>query len=444
MGRELTDYLIGSRGVQLVPSPIHTPDGGILVGQNVEFIRDQGIGGIGTRGGIARLSTSALAGSVQQLSNVPLAFPSEFDLMVGLNTGETNAWKKSVDGAAYVDLAAALLERAAGIDKSPSGVGAGAISSGQRCASYKGQFYYPGDDYVLGGLNPTAPPFMVFNGTLSYQQFRVPTNPTSALAVPNWISDTWIDNGVIYLGVYDPGGSAPNLKGRVLAYDPSDGTLSTIGNRFGQDAGENGKGFPFCLTTWQGQLWAATYGNSGNNQGAVYRIQPGIDETWTLDLTATLHNGYYMSLCGYNGNLFAATDADSSGTAIVQKRTSTGAWTTSLTAPAANNNYFAGLIVFNNLLFCCYYKSSSGVVLIKKFDGTTWTTDLDVAGTYAAKAPGLPFLFRGALYWPFLGGETSATSTAGFLLKRDTAGVWTRPLNAVGVRGCLGQWTPLS
>lgn len=439
MARDLSDYLIGERGVQITPSPIHTPDGGLLRAENVEFIRDQGLGGLGTRDGLTVLAgMGALAGAVQQMISVPLAYPGEFDLMLGLNTGEASAWKKSVDGTTYANLSTAVLGRPAGIDKSPSTLGAGAISSGQRCASYKGQFYYPGDSYVV---DTTAPPFLVFNGTTAYEQFRVPTNPTSS-GVPRWIADTFISNGIIYLAVYDPSGVAPDHKGRVLAYDPSAGSLVELGNRFGQDAGENGKGFPFCLTSYLGKIWVGTYGISGNNQGKVYAIQPGVDETWTLDLTATLHNGYFMSLCPYKGKLYAATDADSSGTAIVQARTSAGVWSTSLTAPAANNNYFTGLIEFNNLLFCCYYKSSSGVVLIKVFDGTTWSTDLDVAGTYAAKAPGLPFIFLGNLYWPFLGGETSAGSTAGFLLKRTTGAVWSRPLNAIGVRGCLGQWVP--
>jgi hypothetical protein len=69
-----------------------------------------------------------------------------------------------------------------------------------------------------------------------------------------------------------------------------------------------------------------------------------------------------------------------------------------------------------------------------------WATDLDVGGTYAIKPPGLPFLFRGDLYWPFLGADSSAGNTTGFLLKRTTGAVWSRPLNAVGIRGCLGQW----
>lgn len=437
MPRELTNYLIGERGVQIVQSPLHTPEGGLLSGQNVEFTRILGLGGLASRGGLAKLSgQTALSGSVLQLANVPLAYPGEFDLMVGLNTGETNTWDKSTDGTTYTGLTSATLGRPAGIDKSPSGLGGGAISSGQRCASYRGLFYYPSDNYVVG---TSAPPLNVFNGSLSYEQFSVPNNPTST-GVCKWISDLLIYNGLIYIAVYDPSGVAPDHKGRVLAYDPSVGALYEVGNRFGNGSGENTAGFPFCLAAYGGYLWAGTYGISGNNLGKVYKIRVGVDETWTLDTSGTLHNGYYMSLCPYKGNLFMATDSDATGTAIIQKRTSTGTVTTSLSAPASNVSYFMGLIEFNSLLFAAHYKSSAGTCLIKSFDNTSWSTDLDVAATYAAKTPGIPFIFRGSLYWPFLGSETGPTNTTGFLLKRTTGGVWSRVLNGVGIRGCLGQY----
>lgn len=442
---DLPQYKIGEKGLSLVQSPLHVPEGGLLSAQNVEFVRDAGIGGIGSRGGLANLNAIALGASALQLTNVPLTYPPSFGLMVGLNAGEDpNTWKTSTDGITYTNLTSTAIVRPAGIGKSPVGLGAGAISSGQRCASFKGQFYFPGDDYIVyPAASHTAPPFIVWNGTAYVEMFRVPTNSTStAGSHPIWISDTLIVNGIIYIAVYDPGGSAPDHKGRVLAYDPTNGTLALVGNRFGNGSGENTAGFPFCLAYQWGRLWAGTYGISGNNQGKIYSILPGVEETWTLDHTATLHNGYYMSLAGFNGNLYACTDADSSGTAIVEQRTSTGTWSTSLTAPAANSNYFTGAIVFNSELYVCYYKTSTGVVLIKKYDGSSWSTDLDVAGTYAAKPPGLPFVFGGKLYWPFLGSETGPTNLTGFLLERTTGGVWTRRLNAIGIRGCLGRYTP--
>lgn len=436
MGANIPDYEIGSQGVNIVATPLHTPDGGLLVAKNVEFIREFGIGGLGTRRGIAKLpGSSVLAGDVNALVNAPFPLYSEVDLMVGLNAGETPSWKKSVDGTTYTNLTTGVIERTAGITKSPTN--ASSIFLGQRAASFRNQFYFAGDNYVV---DTSAPPLVNWNGTLSFEQFSIPNNPTSG-AVCKWISDLFVFNGFIYIAVYDPGGSAPNHKGRVMQYDPSNGELTLVGNAFGQGTGENAGGFPFCLTSYLGYLWAGTYGISGNNQGKVYRIQPGVDSTWTLDLTATLHNGYYMSLCQYRSELFAATDADSSGTSIIQKRTSVGVWSTSFTAPNNNVSYCGGMIVFNDLLFAAYY--GPGVKsYIKVYNGSAWTTDKDVGVDYAIKAPGAPFIYGGALYWPFLGSDSSGTNTTGFVLKRTTAGTWTKVLDQFGIRGGLGQFIP--
>lgn len=440
MANALTDYLVGDKGVDLVASPLHTPDGGLLSAQNVEFIRTFGIGGIGTRGGLAAINSTPAAGAIVALANVPIDYPKTLDLIIGLNSGETPTWLATPDGSSYASLLSTLLPKVQGITKNPTFWGGAVIPLGIRIASYKNQLFYPGDNYILyPTANHTAPPFVVYTGTIAFEQFRVPTNATAtAGSHPFAILDVWIDNGVIYLAVYDSGGVAPDLKGRVLAFDPTNGELVLIGNRFGNGSGENGKGTPFCLTSYLGQIWAGTWGSAGNNQGAVYRIQVGIDETWTADHTATVHNGYYTSLASYRGKLYASTDADAAGTAIVEARSSSGAWSTSLTAPVGNVSYFAGLTVFNDHLFVCFYKQGS-TVLIKVFDGTSWTTDVDVKGTYAEALPGAPYVFSGKLYWPFIGNAASDTDTTGFLLQRTSGGVWTRVLNARGLRGALGQ-----
>lgn len=440
MATELPEYAVGSQGVNIVASPIHTPTGGLLTAENVEFIRESGIGGIGSRRGMAPLNAgAALAGSVLSLANIPLTFPGVIELMVGLDSATANSWKTTPDGVTFTNIAATTLERRSALSKIPSGSGPGSISIGQRCASFKGAFYFPGDNYTQG---TTAPPVVRWDGVTAYEQFRVPNNPTSD-EVPLWISDFWVADGIVYFAVWDHGGSAPNHKGRVMSFDPSNGSLAQIANAFGDGSGENTKGFPFCLTSAFGYLWAGTYGIAGNNQGGVYRCLPGIDTGWTLDLTATLHNGYFMTLAPYNGKLYAGTDADSSGTAIVQVRNGTGTWSTSFTAPSAAQSYFAGLIVFNNLLFCAWYQGGgSPACLIKMFDGSTWTTDLDVLGTYSNRFPGMPFIFGGALYWPFIDG--SGGGSTGFLLKRTTGGVWSQPIAAAGLAGCLGTFIPKS
>lgn len=432
-------------GVDLVHDPLHSP--GLTAAQNVAFLKNQAQGGIGTRGGLAALTTSAMSGGVLGVGVVPIAYPGTRRLMLGLNTGEAGQWKYTNDGTTFAALTANNL-RMTGIDKNPlSGtVGLASMYAAQRTATYLGVNYFPNDAYTQYPTGGFGPPVINMWNTFDavFTQLSVPTNPTAtAGSTTLWVADMLVANGVIYLAVYDDGGAGVNLKGRVLSYDPVTGECFELGNRFGNGTGENTNGFPLCLAWYQNRLWAGTWGGTAVSLGKVYSIRPGVEETWTLELTGTNHNGYYMSLCQYGANLYAATDADAGGpgTSIIQQRTATGTWSTSFTAPANGISYLSGLIVFNSLLFACYYKSATGVVLIKKYDGTTWTTDLDVAGTYAAKPPGAPMVYQNALYWPFLGSETLATSTAGFLLKRTTGAVWSRQVNATGIRG-LGHYTP--
>lgn len=445
---ELPDYKVGDKGVNIVASPLHTPDGGLLSAQNCEFIRDAGIGGLGMRGGLAKLNTSALAGAVVALENLPFGYPTDQVLMVALNAGETPTWKKSSDGASFTNLTSANLERTVAVAKFTVAVSAGLIATnfymGQRSASYKRKFYYAGDNYIVdSGLGTVSKPdFVVFDGVTSFELFRVPVNPSSVLGtLPYCIPDVWMANGLMYLAVFDPGGVAPNHKGRVLVFDPEQGNLYLVGNRFGNGSGENAGGFPNCLTSYLGRLWAGTNGISGNQTGKIYSILPGIEETWTLDHSSALHSGYYMSLAVYKGKLYAATSSDVAGQPRIEARTSTGTWSDSLLGPNAGVlGYFGGLIVFNDELYACYYEA--GVTcLVKKFDGTTWVTAKDIGVDYAIRAPGNPFVFRGELYWPFFA-DGSDTNLTGFLTKRTTAGVWSRPLTATGMRGALGQYFP--
>lgn len=439
MAGKLNIFNFGDLGVDLVKSPIHLPDGAWTLGQNAEFILQGGQGGIKKRGGMAKLNTSTLAGTVQVIETAPFPYPGTTDLMVGLNSGETNNWKKSPDGSAYTDITSAVLQRLAASFTSLWGTAT--IPRDPRAVAFNGKMYFVGDDYVV---DTSSPPIVVFNGTAQAELLRVPTNPTSAGAVPRWIAEFFTADDLIYFGVYDAGGIAPDHKGRVLQLDPTNGTLEQIGNRFGNGSGENTAGFPFCLTKYLGQLYAGTYGVSGNNRGKVYRIQPGVDETWTMDHQATLHNGYYMSLCAYNGKLYAATDADSSGTACIEQRTSLGVWSSVLSAPAGNTAFFSSMIVFNNLLFAGYYNpNATASTLIKKYDGSSWSTDKDVGVDVAALVPGKPCVFRGDLYWPFYDLTSDGTKT-GFVLKRTTGGVWTSVLSSVGLRGGLCQYIPAS
>lgn len=455
MADELPDYLIGDKGVQLTGSPIHTPDGGLLVGQNVEFIREQGMGGIASRRSLTRLNGSVLAGAVHHLANLPFPFPTSKVLMVGLNTGETGlSWLKSTDGTTFTSVADTIANRPLAVDKFTLNVSAnlhpGFFYMAQRSASYKRRFYFPSDNYVVwfSGIvaTPTRPPVDQYDGSIGLELFRLPDNPTATLgSYPYWIIGIWMFNGLMWLCVWDPGGTAPNHKGRVLTFDPEDGTLALVGNRFGDGTGENHLGMPYALATFAGRIYVCTMGIAGSipePAGAVYSILPEIEATWTLDRTLTGNGIFGMDLLPFEGNLYMAVNGSIAQAARVDVRSAAGVWAASFTGPGVGQSYCGGLVEFNGDLYCCYF--ASGVsCLIKKFDGTSWTTDKDVGVDYATliHAPGTPFVFEGALYWAFFN-STSGTATTNFLLKRTTGGVWTRPITLRGLRGGLGYYRP--
>lgn len=441
-------YRVGEKGVNLVASPLHTPDGGLLSSQNVEFIKDQGIGGIGSRGGMAALNTSALAGAVMAVANIPLVIPEATTLMVPCDTGETETWKKSTNGTSYTDVLAAVARRIASLDKWPATITPATIPPSQRIAVYQNRLYFPDNDYdIADAVSPyvgnTAAPLSRLDGATSQIQFRVPNNP-AGVGPCRWITDLWVANGVIYFGVWDYGGVAPNHKGRVLSFNPTTSEVTQIGKlAWGNGTGENVSGFPFCLTTYLGLLWCGGYGVTAAGQlGNLYRIQPGVDVNWTLDKTAVASSGYFTSLAEYNGVLYASSTAnDAAFSARVEARTAAGVWSTSFTAPDTNISYVTGLIVFNDLLFAAYFKNTVRV-LVKVFDGTTWTTDKDVGVDFAnlSAAPGAPFIYGDDLYWPFT--ALTAAAQTGFILKRTAGGTWSKVLDLVSLRGALGSVVP--
>lgn len=452
MANELPDYLIGDKGVQLTATPLHTTDGGLLVAENVEFNREGGIGGIASRRSLTKLNATTLGGAIKHLANLPFPYPSVKILMVALNDGETNkAWASSTDGATFTDIATSVLNRAVSVGKFTANVSS-ALHPGnyympQRSASYKRRLYFASDDYVVwySGIvsTPTRPVVEQYDGTEGLELFRLTNNPTAtAGSFPYWIIGLWVFNGLIWLCTFDPGGVAPDHKGRVLTFDPQQGTIALVGNRFGNGTGENDQGMPYALASFEGRMFVGTMGISGNPEGAVYSILAGVENEWTLDRQLAVDDGYVMDLLPYRGSLYMAVSADASGTARVDVRTA-GSWAISFTAPATNVAYCGGLVEFDGNLYCAFSGINGGTKygLIKKFDGSSWTTDKDVFTDYTltGHAPGTPFVFEGNLYWPWYD-ATNQSATTGFILKRTTGGTWSKALDARGIRGCLGYY----
>lgn len=76
MPGKLNVYSLGTEGVNRVKSPVHVPDGALLIAQNAEISPDKGQRGLRKRGGLAKLTSGgAAAGSILSMSSIPLADP---------------------------------------------------------------------------------------------------------------------------------------------------------------------------------------------------------------------------------------------------------------------------------------------------------------------------------------------------------------------------------
>lgn len=443
---DVPEYTLAEAGVSLTQSPVHTPEGGVLSAQNVEKIRVQGLGGLGSRGGLAAISSmTALGAAVVALANLPFTIAQNAIMMIALNTAElVNSWKTTVDGVTFLNLTPSVLQRSTnafvfGGSFSGSFMVPGNIFIGQRAANFKNKFYFSGADYTTGTSQPVV---VMYDGRGTFEILRIPNNPTGG-GGPAWgITDMWVDNGVIYIAVFDPGGAAPSTKGRVIAFDPSAGSIFVVGNYFGNGAGENVNGMPYAMCSWLGRLFVGTMGLSGAPDAAIYSILPGVESTWTLEHQFASDQGWAMSLCTFNGNLYVAVSADVSGNGGVWQRTPGGTWTHVFTGPDTAVGYCCGLVVFNNTLFCVYFSETHHVLIKSSTDGSTWTTDLDVGADLGntTHAPGTPFVFDNQLFFPFF--SATADDLTGVLYARTTLGVYTKPLNGFGIRGCLGQYLP--
>ncbi len=426
------------KGVDVVRSPAHMEQETLLSGQNAVFDPNGVEGGIRKRGGLAKLNASALGGgaSVVGATLVPLPdYGVGFTryLYVALDS-TTNTWRRSTDGTTWANVTSPSQPQKFTklLDSTRDGA--------RRLANYNGRMYFPEDDYVqYNAANHTPPPMRAWDGADQATAFVVPPGRAGVGTNAYAIYDALTVEDTIYVTVYDPPAGAPNLEGRVLAFSPQSGALSIVGNAFGSGTGEITRGFPISLAWWLGRLWAGTFDLACGALGRIVYIRPGIDETWTTDYDSPAGDGYVLDMAVYRGQLYAAFSADSGSDAKVRVRTTLGAWSTSdsVASGSGDANSFMGLCVFNDELYATYYDRDGGAtprILVRKFDGATWTTDVDVGTTYARKLPGAMKVFNSALYVTF---REDGVGDNGFVLKRTTGGTWSNVDNNQPIRGFI-------
>lgn len=431
--------LLGQHGVYLDQNPFQMPDGSWRRLQNGEFAitgdrtRGRAAGGIRKRGSLQPWSED-LGAEITAIGAVPLPSEMDFDPQLLLSyssaAGSGVSWRVSTDGAAFTDLPTTTLPR---MYENHAWAGITFVDvKAARPAAYRRNIYYPSNSYTPANPPNDPPPISVYTGDgQGYDVVDVPKYST-ATQQPIAITDMIAANNLIYFTLFDQ-----DAKARVLSLDPRSGAITTIGPELTPPSGSG-----MSLAYYQGRLWLGTYTIPGTAKGYIYSIRPGYDTAWTLERTGADHAGGYQQLIQYGVNLYALGDADASGTAIVEKRTPGGTWSTSLTAASSGLSRFAGAIVFGGNLYVGWWKpGATTAALIKKFDGTSWTTDLDIKSTYALKTPGVPVEFNGALYWPCYDGA-DAGSVTNFLLKRTSGGVWSQVLTGQALSGAAALWYP--
>lgn len=213
-------------------------------------------------------------------------------------------------------------------------------------------------------------------GSLWVNDFATAHRNVATLASEDASSNTCIlsilaANGQIY---YTVAYGALGDKGAVYYYDPTSGAYGKLGPNFTTET-------PYALAWHSGQLWMGTLhkgSGSPGTPGNIYRITPPgptpppTAPTWTLDHAMSSGTGV-LSICSYQGQLYAGSLTFSSQDALIEVRSTLGAWTTSDTISTGVARYAFGLIVFGSNL---YYASSTigNAALLRKFNGSAWST----------------------------------------------------------------------
>jgi len=407
--------------VNLVKSPLKLDPSEGTQFQNAELRPDAAIGGedvLCKRGGFAAL-TSALAGSVIGFINWSVKTTFTRTLYIARGTA-TSATFATYDGSTLATTTTPLVHASflQYVDENN-------VLDARRIAAFRGLLIYAGNAYTKGTDNA---PIVSFDGTTAYTITSAPPSPEAGTNQVYAIVDALAANGKIYLAVHEQGDAAPDNSGRVLSLDIESGEMQQVCEPFGTGAGtQQSKGAPSCLAWYQGHLWVGqNHENNTDGIGKISRCIPGVSTTWIADVSDL--TGSVSSLAVYNGALYAGTQSSVSAAEKVYVRSLTAnTWSASFTGVgAAGAGHVTSLCVYGSNLYALQYHSTAPTIHIKKWDGSSWTTDRDLDASDSAVAgllPGSMVTFGSDLYAVIR--ASSATATDGFIMKLSS-GTWSK------------------
>src|SRR5512146_780435 len=215
MAGELANYDFGGQGVNLVKNPLQLADGEATQLQNAEYVQDQSLGGraaLSKRGGLAALNASAMGGSVVGMLGLGLKTTYTRTLYAAKGSAGANTFMTSTDGTTWANTSTppALGD----LDKFTDENGA---RDARRMVGTKTFIVYSGNGYTKSSDKPIA---VLFDGTNGFTVTDIPYGPSATANTPAFaITDWLVARGKLYLAVHDPGGTAPNMCGRVMKLD---------------------------------------------------------------------------------------------------------------------------------------------------------------------------------------------------------------------------------
>lgn len=248
---------------------------------------------------------------------------------------------------------------------------------------YKGKMYYSGYTYTQGS---NSPPLRVFDGITDRIAILMPDNPDLTTKCQAILAKL-VANNKIYISTFDGGtngSSGGTIKGSVYQYNPDINGLIKLGATF--PTGH----IPLCLAWAYGRLWCGTAVNYDNASapGRIYSIHPEMEGTWTLEKTFGTDEEIVTAICPFKGLLYASVVKRPHGGAFTSKvyvrAIAGGTWSSS----DATLDQYTDLIVWpeedSGITSPTPALYSPGIlgadVLIRKFDGTSWSTAKTFSG----------------------------------------------------------------
>jgi hypothetical protein len=359
------NYKFGQAGVNVDASPAHHGPDELLQAQNA--IRDPlGVGGgLKNRPGLTKFNASGLGGSVLGgMGGSPVVPIDARTLYLAQQTGGgAENWYSTSNlfGASAQATAIASWQ-------DPTDYYANGAQVCRMGVFFNLQLFYAAAGYTVGTTSPTI---RAFNGVDDREITRLIPATTKG------ITGMFAQKGVMYVLTLDSGTTDADYVGRCFRMTET-GQLVQLGTAFTTGY------VPTALAVQNGIVYVGLSRTTTTNEGAIYRINPLDETTWTLDLTCDADDYLITALQSFQGKLYATTKNGGAATkGKIKTRSVAGVWST-VDSTTNNSGSYEGLAEFSGALYASsknYGAASSTAVIRKSTDGASWSTVYNAAST---------------------------------------------------------------